>query len=87
MNVPEDLQQFVGEQLLLGNYESVDEIITEALSVLREKQRAELIEAIEIGRRQIENGECIHLKNEAEIREFFEGIKRRKPATSAEPKT
>ena len=85
MNVPKDLQQFVGEQLSLGNYESLDDLLTEALTLLKEKRRIAFLEEIDIGRRQIENGDCIELKTESEVDEFFESIGRREPGNPAEP--
>ena len=85
MNISEDLQLYIGEQLSLGNYESLDEIITEALTLLRNKRQAELHEQIDIGRRQIENGECTVLSTETEVHEFFEKIKNRKHTGQAEP--
>ena len=82
MNVPQDLQQFVGQQLLLGNYESVDDLIVDALTLLRDKRQAELFAEIDIGRQQIETGECISLETEDEVREFFAEIKRGRTARS-----
>lgn len=74
MNLPKDLQQFVGEQLLLGNYDSLDDLVADALTLLRDKRQAEWFEAIVLGRRQIENGERITLRTKGEIHEYFEGI-------------
>ena len=85
MNLPADLQQFVGAQMAHGNYETFDELVTDALTVLREKRQAELFEQIDIGRRQIENGECTVLSTEAEVHAFFEQIKHRKQTAQAEP--
>ncbi|HEY4261673.1 MAG TPA: hypothetical protein VGM98_15995 [Schlesneria sp.] len=82
MNVPQDLQQFVGQQLLLGNYESVDDLIVDALTLLRDKRQAELFAEIDIGRQQIERGECVHLETEDDVREFFAEIKRGRAARS-----
>ena len=85
MNLPANIQQFVGAQMALGNYETFDELVADALTVLQEKCRAELLEQIDIGRRQIENGECTVLSTEAEVHEFFEQIKNRKRTGQAEP--
>jgi len=85
MYLPADLQQFVGEQMALGNYETFDDLVADALTAFRDKQRVELLEQIDIGRRQIENGECTVLSTEAEVHEFFEQIKNRKPRERSEP--
>ena len=74
MYLPADLQQFVGEQMALGNYETFDDLVADALATFRDKQRAELLEQIDIGRRQIENGECTVIHNDAELDAFFDGI-------------
>ncbi len=78
MHLPVELQQYVGAQMALGSYETFDDLVADALFALREKQRAELIEQIDIGRRQIENGECTVIHNEEELDAFFDGIINRK---------
>ena len=74
MYLPTDLRQFVGEQMALGNYETFDDLVADALTAFRDKQQAELLEQIDLGRKQIENGECTVLSTEAEVQEFFEKI-------------
>ena len=83
MNLPADIQQFVGAQMAHGIYETFDELVTDALTVLREKRQAELFEQIDIGRRQIENGECTVIHNDAELNSFFDGIVHRSRAEPA----
>ena len=85
MYLPTDLRQFVGEQMALGNYETFDDLVADALTAFRDKQRAELLEQIDIGRRQIEDGECTVLSKESEVHEFFEQIKNCKPLENSEP--
>ncbi len=79
MNLPHDLQQFVGQQMLQGNFETVDDLIAEAVALLRDKYKAEFYEMVDLGRKQIENGECICLETEEDVKEFFDKIKRREP--------
>ena len=83
MNLPADLQQFVGAQMSRGNYETFDELVADALAVLREKFEAEFYEQIDIGRRQVENGECTVIHNDAELNAFFDGIIKRSQAEPA----
>ena len=83
MNLPANIQQFVGAQMSHGNYETFDELVADALTVLQEKRRAELLEQIDIGRRQIENGECTVIHNDAELDAFFDGIVQRSLAEPA----
>ena len=59
-----DLREFVGECVASGTYESADEVIWEALSLLREQQsheakRATLRVAIQEGIDSIERGEGV----------------------------
>ena len=35
MYLPADLQQFVGEQMALGNYETFDDLVADALTAFR----------------------------------------------------
>lgn len=42
------------------------------------EQQAELFAEIDIGRQQIERGECVHIETEDEVREFFKKLKQRK---------
>ena len=85
MNLPPELQQFVGHQMAHGIYDTFEDLVVDALNVLREKRRAELLEEIDIGRRQIENGECTVIHNEAELDAFFDGIIHGGRAERAEP--
>jgi hypothetical protein len=64
--------------MLQGNYETVDDLITEAVALSRDKRQAEFFEMIDIGRQQIEKGDCVTLQTEAEVHEFFDKIGRRK---------
>ena len=83
MYLPADLQQFVGEQMALGNYETFDDLVADALTAFRDQRRAELLEQIDIGRRQIENGECVVLKDKTDRDAFVERLKQgiREPET------
>ncbi len=85
MYLPADLQQFVGEQMALGNYETFDDLVADALTAFRDQQRAELLEQIDIGRRQIENGECTVLKDKADRDAFIERLKAGIPEAAACP--
>ena len=48
MYLPTDLRQFVGEQMALGNYETFDDLVADALTAFRDKQQAELLEQIDL---------------------------------------
>ena len=85
MFLSKDLQQFVGQQMSFGHYETFDDMVEEALTLLRDKRQAGFYEEIDIGRQQIENGECTVLTSEAEVHAFFDEIKNGTSAKRAEP--
>ena len=75
MRLPDDLQQFVDYQVSVGAFENADEVVTAALSMMRDQHYGELKIALDAGLRQLENGECIHLPDEHARRVFFENLK------------
>ena len=44
---------------------------------IRELRRATLVREIEIGLDQLDRGECVECKDDAELRSFFDGVKAR----------
>ena len=44
---------------------------------IRELRRATLVREIEIGRDQLDRGECVECKDAAELRSSFDGVKAR----------
>ncbi len=54
-----ELEQFVQAQLAAGTYSTIDELVSEALSLLikREQQLNELRQKIAVGTEQIRNGQ------------------------------
>ena len=44
---------------------------------IRELRRAALVREIEIGLDQLDRGECVECKDDAELRSFFDGVKAR----------
>lgn len=76
--LPHDLREFVIEQVRNGRYESFFELIIDGIAVVRESLPEEVMKQVEIGRQQIERGECIQLNEESDVRQFLESIKHRK---------
>lgn len=66
-------EQFLQEAIELGSYASRDQALDEAVTLL--KQRDELLRHIDEGTRQLRQGEGIELKDDEELRQFFEEIK------------
>ena len=76
-SLPPDLETFVQHEVESGNYPSPEEVVSEGLRLLRERKLYDLRRDIDAGLAQIERGECIELKGDQALREFFEDIKRR----------
>ena len=74
MNIPVEFEQFVEDQVALGNYPSAQEVIFDALGLLREQKLDALRSAIQVGIDQLDRGEGIDIEDEDALREFFDGI-------------
>ena len=74
MNIPVEFEQFVEDQVALGNYPSAQEVICDALGLLREQKLDALRSAIQVGIDQLDRGEGIDIEDEDALREFFDGI-------------
>jgi antitoxin ParD1/3/4 len=79
VEIPSDLQQFVHQIIDAGGYQSEAEVVGQALRLLQERQRRidELRREVEPALDQLDRGEGIRLKDEEELRQFFEGVKER----------
>ena len=77
VEIPPDLQQFVDQIIGAGGYKSEAEVVGQALRLLQQRQRRieELRREIQPALDQLDRGEGIKLKDEEELRLFFEGIK------------
>lgn len=76
---PPDVQQLVQEQLATGRYGTEDEVILEALELLRDRDshfrefQAQLRARLD----RLDRGEGIELEDEAALRQFFDGVQTR----------
>ena len=79
VEIPPDLQQFVHQVVDAGSYKSEAEVVGQALRLLQERQRRieELRREIQPALDQLDRGEGIEIKDEEELRLFFEDIKER----------
>jgi antitoxin ParD1/3/4 len=79
VEIPSDLQQFVHRVIDTGSYKSEAEVVGEALRLLQERERRieELRQEIQPALEQLDRGEGIQLKDEEELRLFFEDINER----------
>ena len=72
--LPEDLQEFVNHELASGRYQSTQELLVEGLRLLQ-RDRAEAVEGIRAGLRDLEAGRfqpldeaCANLRRELNVR-------------------
>jgi antitoxin ParD1/3/4 len=79
VEIPADLQQFVHQVIDNGSFKSENEVVRQALRLLQQRQQKieELRREIQPALDQLDRGEGIELKDEEEIRLFFEDIKKR----------
>lgn len=65
--IPPEFRQFVEQELASGRYRSADELVSEGLRLVqeRERRRNELREKIRIGLDQLDRGEGIELDDES----------------------
>lgn len=78
VRIPPDFQAFVQSAISSGTYADENAVVIAALHLLREREwrlaalKRELAPALE----RLDRGEGKELKGDAELAEFFEGIKR-----------
>jgi len=76
-SLPPELQQFVEQELASGKYQTQEDVICDALRLLRERKLHELRGEIDAGFQQLDRGEGIELPDERSLRAFFDDIKAR----------
>ena len=79
VEIPSDFQQFVHTVIDAGSFKNETEVVGEALRLLQERQRRieELRREIQPALDQLDRGEGIEIKDEKELRAFFEDVKKR----------
>lgn len=76
-SLPPELQQFVEQELASGRYQTREDVICDALRLLRERKLHELRREIDAGLQQLDRGEGIELEDERSLQAFFDDIKAR----------
>ena len=80
--IPSELRAFVESKVAAGEYGSIDEVVAQALVLLRHAEQSRYLKLeslrreIQIGLDQIERGEFIECDDES-LKELFDDIKRR----------
>jgi putative addiction module CopG family antidote len=87
--LPPELSEFVEEQVAAGTYRSEEELVVDAVRVLRRLavQQHEFHDAVRQGMEQLARGEFTEFDDRS-LGELFDGLKRRalNRATSDEPR-
>src|SRR3990172_1842991 len=73
--IPPEFEQFVKHELASGNYQSAEEVVCDALQLLRDRKLYELRQKGDAGLQQLERGEGIEFKDDQALADFFEDIK------------
>lgn len=76
-----DTESFIASEIALGVFQTRDDALEAGITLL--KKRRELIEKLDEGHRQLENGEYVEFDEDG-LRLFFDGLKER--ATSRRAK-
>ncbi len=78
-NYPPDLREFVAAKIASGQFKSADEFAIRAAELYRHMdcRHEELKRAVAEGIAQIEAGDYLEFRDDDELHEFFEGVKRR----------
>jgi len=86
IDLPAELVSFVKREVSLGHYQSEQEMVCQALELLRSRNAHanKLREAVDAGLASIERGDFIDLPDEAALRTFFDDIKARGRQSLAE---
>ena len=74
-SLPPELQQFVDQELASGRYQTREDVICDALRLLRERKLHELRKEIDAGLQQLDRGEGIEIEDERSLQAFFDEIK------------
>ncbi len=75
-SLPPDLMQFVADQLAQGKYDSTQDVVCDAVRLLREREErlTALCADIDAGIAQIDTGDCIELETDDDVDAFFNDV-------------
>jgi antitoxin ParD1/3/4 len=72
-----EFERFVRDEVAAGKYRSAEEVVSEGLRLLREREIEALRKEIDLGLEQIERGEVIDIDDEGSHKALLEDIKTR----------
>ena len=76
-SLPADVAHFIQQEIASGRYRSEDELVLDAVKVLRElkERHRTLCDDIEKGLRELDEGRGIHISGDEQLRRFMDEVK------------
>jgi antitoxin ParD1/3/4 len=74
VTIPAEFEQFVQGQLACGAYHSTEEMLSDALKLLRQRDLELLRQEVQVGIDELDRGEGILIEDERALKDFFDGI-------------
>ena len=72
--IPAEFESFVQYQLATGGYHSAQEVVSDALRLLRQQKLETLREEIQVGVDDLERGDEIIIDDEQGLKRFFDDL-------------
>ncbi len=72
--IPAEFESFVQHQLAAGGYNSAQEVVSDALRLLREQKLEVLRKEIQVGVDDLERGDEIIIEDEQGLKRFFDDL-------------
>jgi putative addiction module CopG family antidote len=76
-NIAPEFEEFVCKAVAAGKYGSPEEVVSDGLRLLREREREALRKEIDVGIQQIESGDVVEVDDEDSHTALLEDIKSR----------
>jgi antitoxin ParD1/3/4 len=75
--IPLEFEQFVKDELATGKYQSAEEVVSDALRLLRQQKLESLRRDLDLGLSELARGEGIQIEDEKGLDAFFDGVRQR----------
>jgi antitoxin ParD1/3/4 len=72
--IPAEFEPFIEHQVAMGRYRSAQEVVSDALRLLRKQGMDTLRQEIQVGIDELDRGEEIVIDDEKALKRFFDGI-------------
>jgi antitoxin ParD1/3/4 len=74
VTIPAEFEQFVKGQVASGAYDSTEDMLSDALKLLRQRDLESLRREVQVGIDELDRGEGIAIADEQALKVFFDGI-------------